>query len=141
MIKEVALSCLNIPYLYGGKNPLTGMDCSGFVEWCLDSVGMSPPGVANAQALFDWFMKENKAMGTLFEAGSICFYGKSVTEISHVSIMINENQIIEAGGGDHTTISLAEAQRRGACVRIRPINHRKDVVMIIYPKYPDWVKP
>lgn len=137
---DVAKSCLNIPYKWGGKNPLTGLDCSGFVEWCLMSVGFDPPGVNNAQALHDWLMKqEQNSRGSFLDAGTICFYGESPEKITHVSLMINPHQIIEAGGGGSETVDLAHAQARGACVRIRPFGHRRDLVMVITPNFPDWL--
>lgn len=136
----IADSCLNIPYLYGGKNPLTGFDCSGLIEWILDSVGMSPPGVANAQALHDWFIQEGKAHSSLQITGSLVFYGKSVSEINHVSMMLNDSQIIEAGGGDQTTKTLEDAKKKGACVRRRPYSHRQsEIVAVITPNYPGWL--
>lgn len=137
---EVAKSCLNIPYLWGGKNPLTGLDCSGFVEWILMSIGFDPPGVTNAQHLHDWLLTlEKNSKGSFLDAGTICFYGESVSSITHVTMMINAHQIIEAGGGGSKTIDLNMAKSSGACVRIRPFGHRKDLVMVITPNYPDWV--
>lgn len=138
-LKDVARSCLNIPYQYGGKNPLTGFDCSGLCEWLLMSLGIDPPGVANAQALHDYFVKPENHHATFESVGALIFYGKSLTQISHVSMMINDYQVIEAGGGDSTTTSIEEAKRRGACVRIKPIHHRQgERVAVILPKFPEW---
>lgn len=129
---------LGIPYIWGGENPMKGFDCSGFVQFVLRSVGMDPVGDQSAQMLYDWgkknFYQPTKA------AGALAFYGKSPTMIYHVGLMINEFQIIEAAGGDHTCVSKAVAEEKGACVRIRPVEYRKDFVGVMLPKYPDWVK-
>lgn len=138
-ITDLAISYLNTPYLWGGKNPLAGFDCSGFIEWVQAAYGMDPPNVANAQAMHDWFIKEGMSMSEVLGPGSLCFYGKSVKEITHVAMMINHNQLIEAGGGDSSTVNLEEAKRRGACVRIRPLGHRRDLVATLLPLYKDWV--
>lgn len=137
---DVAKSCLNYPYQWGGKNPLTGLDCSGLVEWCMVSVGFDPPGFNSAQMIHDWLIGGGKALGNGQSAGALCFYGKSTNQITHVAMMINEYQIIEAGGGDSTTTSVEIAKKQGACVRIRPFGHRKDLLVIVMPNYPEWVK-
>ena len=63
------------------------------------------------------------------------FYGKSVTEISHVAWALNPYQIIEAGGGDHLTKTRDDAAAKSACIRVRPIDRRKDRVAIVHPSY------
>lgn len=138
MITAILWSCLNIPYKWGGKNPLTGFDCSGLAEWLLQSLGIDPPGINNAQMLYDWIKKE--PVISMPKEGAFCFYGKSLKEITHVAIMINENLIIEAGGGNATTTNRQVAETQGACVRIRPKGHRKDLVATLMPNYPEWVK-
>lgn len=134
-----ALSLLGKPYLWGGKNPLTGFDCSGFVEWVLSAYGIDPPGVVNSQAIYEYFLKDNKCLHEVLGPGSLCFYGKSTKEITHIALMVNQFQLIEAGGGDSSTVSLEEAKKRGACVRLKPLGHRKDLVATLLPIYPDWV--
>ncbi len=141
---EVLKSCLNVPYLYGGKSPIVGtdrygIDCSGLVEWGFMSIGFDPPGVNNAQMHFDYFMKNSNSNLSDFKKGVLCFYGKSTTEIRHISFGINDHQIIESGGGDETTTSVEIALKKNACVRIRPFGHRKDLIATLMPFYPDWV--
>lgn len=137
MIERIALMCLNIPYLWGGKNPLTGFDCSGLSEWILATMGIDPPGFNNAHMLYLWFLQRGVAMGP--RKGAFCFYGTS-EKITHIAYMLNEHLVIEAGGGDSTTTNIEVAKKQGACVRIRPFGHRKDLVAVIFPKYPDWVE-
>lgn len=133
LVLLTAKSCLNIPYIFGGNSPLQGLDCSGFVQWVLKSAGMDPPGDQTAQALFDYFEK-NGSFG-VEKPGSLVFYGKTVAAISHVALMLDRFRVIEAGGGDSTTKTRADAEKRGACVRIRHISDRKDLVAKIYPNY------
>lgn len=140
MLNKIAFALLNTPYFWGGKNPLTGFDCSGFVEWVLNCFGMDPPSINNAQNLYDWFIKEHGASSSGTTKGAICFYGRSVGQITHVAIVYNDHQIIEAGGGDSTTTNIEVAKRQGACVRIKPFGHRKDLVAIVMPNYHDWVE-
>lgn len=136
---EIAKSCLNKPYIWSSKNPIVGLDCSGLVEYVFMTIGFDPPGVNNAQMFYDHFVKPENGLSSTLGEGALCFYGASLKEISHIALMINNHQIIEAGGGDHTTTSVEAANARNAYVRIRPFGHRKDLLDVIMPKYPDWV--
>lgn len=135
-----ARSLLNIPYIYGGKNPLVGLDCSGLVGCVLATVSMDPPGDQNAQAYHSHFAKEG--IGNLIAPGGLVFYSshKDINKIDHIALFLNQKQVIEAGGGDSTTVSLENAKHKPAAfVRIRPFDHRDDYMEIIMPNYPSWV--
>lgn len=132
-----AKTFLGTPYIWGGEHPANGFDCSGFVQFILQSVGADPFGDQTAQALYDHLFEFAKI--TEPQAGALCFYGKTGNDIRHVALMINSHQIIEAGGGGPTTKTVTDAISQNACVRIRPYNQRKDLVAVIMPKYPEWV--
>ena len=136
---EYAKCWLGVPYVWGGSNPMTGFDCSGFMQWVLQSVGVDPQGDQTAQALHDILLKSGGIPLKNPQAGAICFYGKTPTAITHTSMCVSEHQIIEAGGGGSSTTSALEAAKHDACVRVRPIDGRKDLVEIVLPKYPLWV--
>lgn len=132
-----ALSLLNTPYLWAGKNPLIGLDCSGLVQTLLRTVGMDPAGDQNAQAYYNLF--KSSGVGTYTVPGSLAFYGKSETDIDHVALFINNYQVIEAAGGGSECTTTLISKEKGACVRIRPFKYRSDLVSIILPNYPAWV--
>ena len=133
LVKTVALSCLNLPYIWGGSTPLTGMDCSGFVQWVLASCGMDPPGDQTAQGLFDHFSKNGQ--WNKLGCGSIAFYGKSATQVTHVAIMLDAYRIIEAGGGDSSCVDYESAKKKNAMIRVRLLKNRGDLVAVIRPNY------
>jgi peptidoglycan endopeptidase LytE len=121
-----AMSFLGTPYLWGGESR-RGYDCSGFVQECLRAIGEDPRGDQTAQALWDYYRSMPLGYYTRIpKRGDLIFFGKDRESISHVSIAIDNSFMIEAGGGDSTTTNLKEAYKRGAMVRIRPINSRKD---------------
>lgn len=134
-----AMRFIGVPYKWGGSTPMDGFDCSGFVQWILESVGADPKGDQTAQGLHDILLKQGALVINAPKAGALCFYGPTNVALSHVSFCISDHQIVEAGGGDHTTTNLDEAIRKAACVRLRPVTHRKDLRVYLFPNYPLWV--
>ncbi len=118
------------PYLWGGKN-FKGYDCSGFVSEILACAGLDPSGDQNAQNIYDYFSK--KGWKEQLSRGSLLFFGKNKKGITHVAMAISHTFMVEAGGGDHHTISEEAAYQANAFVRIRTIDHRKDLVSTLFP--------
>lgn len=133
LLRNYALRFVGTPYTWGGDDSIYGYDCSGFIQELLSSVGMDPPGDQTAQALYNFFDKNGKYNS--YGVGALAFYGKSVTEIIHVAMMVDQWRIIEAGGGGSKTKTKEEAARDNAYVRIRLLKHRPDLVAVIKPRY------
>lgn len=130
-----AISFLNTPYVWGGNNPLEGLDCSGLVQQILGTVGEDPPGDQTAQGLFDHFSEQGRASWNECRLGSLVFFGKSASKITHVGFCLDAYRMIEAAGGDSRTRTKKDAEKQGAFVRIRLIKSRSDVVAIVRPYY------
>lgn len=128
-----AMKFVGVPYIWGGSSPLMGFDCSGLVQECLSSIGIDPPGDQTAQGLYNELSK--KAWRSQLAEDSILFFGKSRFEISHVAIAVSDKLMIEAGGGGSKTITVEDAIKQEAYVRIRPIKRRKDLVAVLMPEY------
>lgn len=133
LLRAYALSFVGKPYIWGGDDPIRGVDCSGLVQEILASVGMDPPGDQTAQALFNHF--EKSASWNKHGLGALVFYGQSVTKITHVAFMVDQYRIIEAGGGGSTTTTVQAAIDQNAFVRIRLLSRRPDVVAVLKPNY------
>lgn len=134
---DVMMSCLNVPYVWAGNTPLSGLDCSGFAIWCLKSVGLWSHGDTTAQGLYNHF----KLVGDVLAGddqppiGTLVFFGNDLKTITHVAMAINGDLMVEAGGGGSKCKTPADAAKAGACVRVRPINSRRDLVALVSP-YP-----
>lgn len=124
---------IGTPYKWGGNNPFDGFDCSGFVQWALQSVGLSKDD-RSAQDLFNYLRGAGTPSDTV-QPGAVLFYGKSPQYITHVAIANSPYTILEAGGGGAETKTLADCKKSGACVRQRLYNYRKDLVAMIIPNY------
>lgn len=122
---------LGTPYKWGGNCAPDGYDCSGLVCELLKSQGLlSHKEDYSASQLFSIF-RDNQT--TKARRGTLAFYGKNLASISHVAYCINPTQVVEAGGGNAETKTVADAIARQACVRIRPINYRSDLLVMVNP--------
>lgn len=130
---DYAMKFVGTPYRWGGDDPIDGFDCSGFVQELLASMGEDPPGDQSALALYNELKKtgKRKTMGL----GAIAFYGPSPTEITHVTMMINDWQTVGANGGGSKTIDLDAAAKQNAFIKVRPLDYRKDLIEVIMPDY------
>ena len=133
---RIAISYLHLPYKWGGDDPIQGFDCSGLVQELLAIFGMDPKGDQTAQALYNYF-KDNSNEGPR-DVGTLIFFGRNKNSIGHIGLMLSEHSMIEAGGGGSRTNNLDDAAKQNAYVRIRPFNHRRDVVAILNPKGYPW---
>lgn len=136
IVYDYARSLLLTPYYWGGHNPLLGLDCSHLVIEIASSIGLAPPIDMTAQDLYNYYLFHGSPSDAQF--GALSFYGKSLKEISHIGFCLSNSLMIEAGSGDHTTLSLEVAKQQGAFVKIRPIKHRIDFLSCVMPNWPNW---
>ena len=80
---------LGVPYVWGGTNPRTGLDCSGLVQTVYAKLGIDLPRVSYQQA------RVGQPVASLAQAqpGDILAFGSPV---HHVAIYIGDNKMIEA---------------------------------------------
>ncbi|MBA2955777.1 transglycosylase SLT domain-containing protein [Nocardioides sp. MAH-18] len=103
-VVDTAKKYLGVPYVWGGTNPATGLDCSGLVQKVYSELGYDLPRVSYQQA------QAGRAVGSLAEAqpGDVLAFGSPV---HHVGIYIGDNQMIHAPrpGKDVEISSVYEA--------------------------------
>jgi len=129
MLVDYGLKFLGTPYRWGGNSVLTGLDCSGFVQEVLASVGKDPRGDQTAQGLFNKLLTKTNYSPKNPGRNDLLFFGSDSSCITHVAIALGPTQMLEAGGGDSTTTNIEKAGERRAMVRVRPI--RKDLIGIL----------
>jgi cell wall-associated NlpC family hydrolase len=128
---------LKRPYIYGANGP-DAFDCSGFVQFALKYISIDPPGDQTADGLYDYFKDPHNGRPLSPPVcGCLVFYGKP-DKVNHVAICIDQESVIEAGGGDKNTTTVEIARKKKAEVRISRINRRKDIVAIIRPLNLPW---
>lgn len=95
-------------YVWGGTNPNTGADCSGFVQYVMrNAAGVSLPRTSREQA------KAGRAVtASEMLPGDLIFYTNSSGVVNHVAMYIGNGQIVHA------------ASRRSG-IKISTWNYRK----------------
>ena len=85
---------IGIPYVFGSKDPSTGFDCSGFVNYVYKkSINYNLPQGSKYQ------FKEGGGKFVDFEqlkAGDLMFFSHNGKEIQHVAIFINKDTFIHS---------------------------------------------
>jgi len=135
VLYDGAMSFLGIPYRWGGDDPMSGFDCSGLCQEILAIVGMDPPLDQTANALYQHFRLHGVEQ---WGFGALAFFGDVSLRMTHVGFCLNNEIMLEAGGGGSATKTEKDAAKTNAFVRLRPIETRRDLRIVLMPKYP-WV--
>jgi cell wall-associated NlpC family hydrolase len=99
-VLAAAYSVIGTPYQYGGSNPETGFDCSGFTMWAWSHAGVYLPHSSASQ----YASLPHVAQSDLQPGDLVFFY----SPISHVGIYV--------GGG-----SMIHSPQTGSVVSVVPI--------------------
>ena len=81
-------------YLWGGNNPSTGIDCSGFVQWSYRQAGAKIPGRLTSEEL----MRNPRRFGFKEVPFSQRQPGDVLWHRGHVAMQYEGGKIIESGG-------------------------------------------
>lgn len=104
---------IGYPYVWGGSNPNTSFDCSGFVSWALTESGVCNTGRLGAQGLYNISTPVSSANA---RPGDLIFFvGTYDTPgVSHVGIYVGGGEMLHCGDvrPDRTEVEVDE--RRAA---------------------------
>ncbi len=107
-VVNYALQFVGNRYVWGGTNPNTGADCSGFVQYVLrNAAGVSLPRTSREQAKAGRAVTSSEML-----PGDLIFYTNSSGVVNHVAMYIGNGQIVHA------------ASRRSG-IKISTWNYRK----------------
>lgn len=137
LLVQYAIKHVGLPYIWGGDDPILGFDCSGWTQEFLAAGGIKLSSDHTADMLYRKFLKEGKP--STGEACALAFYG-SVNKVTHVATLVSPELIVEAGGGGSASTSSAAAASLNAYMRMRYVKQRGDLVAIIMPNWPAYIK-
>jgi cell wall-associated NlpC family hydrolase len=89
---KLSLKFIGLPYLWGGTSPF-GLDCSGFVQLIYKMSGI--PILRDADIQFEGSGLLEVEAGRE-AAGDLVFFGRAKDRISHVGMMVNGREFINA---------------------------------------------
>ena len=93
---EEAEKYLNYPYVWGGSNPSTSFDCSGFVSYVLTNSGLVNTGRLGAQGLYNVCTPVSRANA---QPGDLIFFTGTYDTpgVSHVGIYVGDGVMLHCG--------------------------------------------
>ena len=96
-LMEEAAKHVGKPYVWGGSNPVTGFDCSGYVCWVITQSGFKNLPRTTAQGIYNQCTPISKSEA---KAGDLIFFTRtynSGTAVTHVGIYCGENIMVHCG--------------------------------------------
>jgi len=127
--QQIAMSYLGTPYRWGGDDP-EGFDCSGLTIEILKSVGILPRGG-------DWTADQLSKMFPETDSpklGCLVFWNKGPdSRAIHVEMCISDDLSIGASGGGSSTLTVEDAMRQNAFVKVRPFRSRSNIALFSDP--------
>ncbi len=84
-------------YRFGGSNPATGFDCSGFTQWVFAAGGYSIPRTSNGQAATGRSVSKSE-----LQPGDLVFFlNENKSAIGHVGVYVGGGRFIHAANENH----------------------------------------
>lgn len=115
---EIAKSLIGTPYLWGGDDPKTGLDCSGFVLYLLKQMEIVPQNYDDtAKGIFNHFKARRQIVDRPCEACLVFYAQPNSTHINHIELCIDKEHSIGARGGNQNTTTVEIAIAKNANVR------------------------
>jgi len=130
-VMDLAWKMYGTPYLWGGDDPLGGLDCSGLVVELLKSVGLLPlHGDWTANDL--WERYQDKVVDKP-AYGCLVFLQYSNGHVRHVELCWDDEISIGASSGDRSTRNIERAIEQNAYVKFRPREGRGKIKGFVDP--------
>lgn len=90
-VVDYALSFVGGRYVYGGNDPHTGVDCSGFTRYILEHAA----GISMNRSSIYQASQGRSISAEEMQPGDLIFYGKGKS-INHVAMYIGDGRIVHA---------------------------------------------
>lgn len=120
-------------YKWGGDDP-KGFDCSGLAIEYLKAGGLLPRKFdTTADGLWNKSEWKDKKSQKPSRGALVFYYNKNKSKVIHVEIMLNKELAVGASGGGSKTITIENAMRDNAFIKVRKANSRQNIAGYINP--------
>lgn len=101
-VHDLMKQFLGQPYVWGGRNPAQGFDCSGLMEWSFAQVGINLYGTAETQYHKTVSVPEGQE-----QPGDLVFWETYKAAPSHVGMYVGNDQFINSNdnGIEYSSVS------------------------------------
>lgn len=90
-VKDTALSYRGVPYRFGGTDPASGFDCSGFIHYVLAKHQLDVPRTTSEQFRLGQRVKRED-----IRPGDLVFFSTIAPGASHVGLAISATEFVHA---------------------------------------------
>ncbi len=108
-----ARESIGIRYIFGGTDPLRGLDCSALIGHVLSAFDISLPRTAAEQARMGRAIPKDRAQ---MKPGDLLTFG-STKRITHIGMYVGEGRFIHASTSRKQVIESTLDQKRSSLVR------------------------
>ena len=108
-IVAYAMQFVGNPYVYGGNDLMTGVDCSGYTQQVMKAFNISIPRTSLEQSKVGMLITDF----SMLQSGDLLFFGESKDAINHVAIYISDNCIVHAST-PQTGIIISNLSEKGS---------------------------
>jgi len=124
MMNDYAWSFIGRWYSWGGDDPMGGFDCSGFTSEVAKAFGALRRN-ERLSANEQWMRFSKYRVGNA-QGGCLVFFASPTGQVNHVEYCLNSFLSVGASGGNSKTITIQDAIRDNAFIKLRPILRKRE---------------
>lgn len=135
---KYAWGFVGLPYIWGGDDSIEGFDCSGFLIEIMAGIGKLKRGrdYRARDLYYMWAIEDDYHVGYRKPGVSVFFIDELGDGVArHVAFMVSEHHIIHAAGGGSGTLTIADAIKHNAYIKLDNLDNEQNRRKAAYGQY------